>query len=615
MNPGAVPLSIVFAGSVGYGGSAASVLVAIHRDDTALVYTGPAGVATGQPQTVTAVLTDAQSHAPLAGKTVTFTFGSVTASGTTDATGTATATLALPASVPTGPAVLQVAFAGDAGELPAATTAPVVVYQPASFVIWGGNTPGLALGQYVNFWGSQWASQVTGGDYQANPSFKGFAIPAATPIAICEPTAHTSGSPQLDASCWTSKPGNSKPPATLSAYIGVIVSTSIAKQGSTIYGNVAALVVVQVDPGSPYGSDPGHPGFGTVATVIQDGASLFPHAASRRALATAEQTSSSAQTTPSEVRPSAPGQPVAPAAVANGNHRFFFYSPELHLLAESELTTSASPAILNEYIWFAGQPVAQSDNTGTTSWTFTDHLGTPILQTSAAQGVSWRAEYEPYGAVFNLRSPDQHQPLRLPGQEAEQLSLGANGATSRSYNIHRWYDSSRGRYSAFDPLARTTAYRTPYAYALDNPLAYIDPRGLYSIDPSCKGCPNPVSMQDKRTLADIIKKETDVWCATRLGQIKDVAVRSCIQQSCKSGKVDCSDCNNHEGYSNCGTLCGWLVRSGVMDPIRTAHLCGQNQVFWDVPGEAGDTVIHEWAHGCGYDPDDGSVTGVPGSGD
>jgi Bacterial Ig-like domain (group 1) len=98
MNPGAVPLSIVFAGSIGYGGAAASVLVAIHRDDTALVYTGPAGVATGQPQSVTAVLTDAQSHAPLAGKTVTFTFGAVTASGTTDATGTAAATLAMPAS-------------------------------------------------------------------------------------------------------------------------------------------------------------------------------------------------------------------------------------------------------------------------------------------------------------------------------------------------------------------------------------------------------------------------------------------------------------------------------------------------------------------------------------
>ncbi len=488
MNPGAVPLSIVFAGSVGYGGSAASVLVAIHRDDTALVYTGPAGIATGQPQTVTAVLTDAQSHAPLAGKMVTFTFGSVTASGTTDATGTATATLTLPASVPTGPALLQVAFAGDAGELPAATTAPVVVYQPASFVIWGGNTPGLALGQYVNFWGSQWASQVTGGDFQANPSFKGYAIPAASPVALCEPTTQTSGSPQLDASCWTSKPGNSQPPATLSAYIGVIVSTSIAKQGSTIYGNIAALVVVQVDPNSPYGSDPGHPGFGTIAAVIQDGASLFPHAASHGLLAPAVENSSSAQIGSGHViaKP-APVQPGAPAAAAPGDHRFFFYSPELHLLAESELTTSASPAIFTEYIWFSDHPVAQSDSSGATSWTFTDHLRTPILQTGTALGVTWRAEYEPYGAVFGLRSPDQHQPLRLPGQEAEQLGAGANGETSRTYNIHRWYDSGRGRYVEPDPLGLKGG-PSLYRYSRDNPVRVVDPLGLKPCS-SCDECP------------------------------------------------------------------------------------------------------------------------------
>jgi RHS repeat-associated protein len=495
--PGAVSLSIAFAGSVGYGGSAASVLLAIHRDDTAIVYTGPQAVANGQPQPVSAVLTDAQSRAPLAGKTVTFTFGSITASGTTDATGTATASLTLPASIPTGPALLQVAFAGDAAEVPAATTVPVVVYQPASFVIWGGNTSGLALGQYVNFWGSQWASQVTGGDYQANPSFKGYAIPVATPVGICEPTAHTTGSPRLDASCWTSKPGNSKPPATLSAYIGVIVSTSIAKQGSTIYGNVAALVVVQVDPSSLYGSDPGHPGYGTVAAVIQDGAGLFPQPAPRRQLAPAGETSSRSQTGAGEVMANpAPGQPVAQAAVAAGNRRYFFYSPELHLLGESELTAGASPAILSEYIWFGHQPVAQSDGTGTTSWTFTDHLGTPIVQTSTAQGVTWRAEYEPYGALFGLRSPDQHQPLRLPGQEAEQLGTGANGVTGRSYNIYRWYDAATGRYSQVDPLANALGPPRDqrallYSYAAGNPVIFIDPTGLQAESPTATCCDCP----------------------------------------------------------------------------------------------------------------------------
>jgi RHS repeat-associated protein len=401
---------------------------------------------------------------------------------------------------------------------------PVVVYQSVSFVLWGGDTPGLALGQYVNFWGSQWASQVTGGDYQAAASFKGYAIPAATPVALCEPTAHTSGSPQLDASCWTSKPGNSQPPATLPAYIGVIVSTSIAKQGSTIYGNIAALVVVQVDPGSPYGSDPGHPGSGTVAAVIQDGASLFPHAAPHRRLAPAEETSSSASGASKAITSPPPRQPIAPAAVATGNRRYFFYGPELHLLAESELTTSPSPAILTEYIWFAGRPVAQSDTAGGTSWTFADHLGTPILQTSAAQGVTWRAEYEPYGAVFALRSPDQHQPLRLPGQEAEQLSLGANGATGRSYNIHRWYDTATGRYINPDPLPpQRPDELTPYHYVNSNPIGGIDPLGLAAFKP-CSKLTEPQACQ-----CDKGKMNKELGSAAELGSLfckyKDSAER------------------------------------------------------------------------------------------
>jgi RHS repeat-associated protein len=260
------------------------------------------------------------------------------------------------------------------------------------------------------------------------------------------------------------------------------VSTSIAKQGSTIYGNVAATVVVQVDPTSPYGSDPGHPGYGTIAAVIQDGAGLFPPAPPRPAAAQPAASSPGSQDSASQtIGVPASGLQAAPAAIAAGNRRFFFYSPELHLLAESELTTGSSPAVLTDYIWFGGHPVAQSDTSGTASWTFTDHLGTPILQTSSAQGVTWRAEYEPYGAVFGLRSADQHQPLRFPGQEAEQLGGGGvNGASGRIYNLMRWYRASFGRYTQADPLE--TGAKNSFAYAAGSPVVYLDPLGLWETD-------------------------------------------------------------------------------------------------------------------------------------
>lgn len=172
--------------------------------------------------------------------------------------------------------------------------------------------------------------------------------------------------------------------------------------------------------------------------------------------------------------------PDASALAAVNGTRYFFYSPEMNLLAETEIrTTPGAPALLYEYVWFNGAPVAQIDGGTATRWTFTDHLGTPLIQTDAAGTVVWRAEYEPYGRVYVLRTADQHQPLRLPGQEAEQLNLGANGDTERSYNIFRWYRSAWGRYTQSDPIGMGgSGDANLYRYALDNPLLLTDPDGL-----------------------------------------------------------------------------------------------------------------------------------------
>jgi RHS repeat-associated protein len=163
--------------------------------------------------------------------------------------------------------------------------------------------------------------------------------------------------------------------------------------------------------------------------------------------------------------------------------RNFLYSPETSLLAESELSTPRDQKILYEYIWFNGHPVAQIDGQAVTHWTFTDHLGTPLIQTTASQAVWWRAEYEPYGRVWAYNPTglaDQHQPLRLPGQEAEQFNLGSNGFTERSYNVFRWYRSAWGRYAQADPILVSGKITTidAYRYARANPTIFTDRLGL-----------------------------------------------------------------------------------------------------------------------------------------
>jgi len=567
---GTVPLSLRFSGSGAWSASSAAAFVSIVRDETMIIYTGKAVVANGSVQTLSARLTDPDGSEPVVGRTITFTVGSFAVTAVTDITGLASVTATLPPSLGTGPIRLFASFAGDATWVPATTSVPVILYTPSSFVIWGGNAVPPRSGDRVNFWGSQWDRQVTSGDYDHNASFKGWSIPTASPLAPCQAAVHT---PALNQSCWTSKAGQSSPPTALDRYISVIVTTSIAQASGTVYGNIAATVVVRVDPSPAYGNDPGKPGYGTIVAVISDGARLFPttsttsvsaanadsffphlthprqtpvtqiasllHADFSSLLASASLTSISPHLT-SVLHP-------APLSVASGTKRYSFYTPEMHLLAETALSSSGAPATAYEYVWFNDHPVAQVDAGGSAHWTFTDHLGTPILLTNADASTYWRAEYEPFGAVYALRSADVHQPLRLPGQEAEQLNVGVNGVTEREYNIFRWYRSGWGRYTQADPIGIQGGMDL-YEYASDNPEGEIDPVGL-------SACPaNAVAFIKKMCAYAKAASNSDCPCRVML-------VQSGWESAWGNGPTAAN--NNYFGLHGIGTN-GW--RPAKRDP-------------------------------------------------
>jgi len=119
-----------------------------------------------------------------------------------------------------------------------------------SFVIGDQNA---VIGNSVTFWGAQWAklNSLSGGN--APSSFKGFAENPLTPACGTD---------------WSADPGNSTPPppGPLPAFMGVIVTSSTSKFGSTISGNTVDIVIVQTNPG--YAPNPGHAGTGTVVAVV-----------------------------------------------------------------------------------------------------------------------------------------------------------------------------------------------------------------------------------------------------------------------------------------------------------------------------------------------------------
>jgi RHS repeat-associated protein len=269
--------------------------------------------------------------------------------------------------------------------------------------------------------------------------------------------------------------------------------------------------------------------------------------------------------------------------------------------------------------YFAGRPVALLEGvlpvTLTRKYLTADHLGTPVLATSDAAATLWVGGFEPFGTDWN-GGQTAGVFLRFPGQWEDEVWKSGHS----TYNLHRWYSSTTGSYFSSDPIKRYSAQtRDYYRYALNNPNVYYDPLGLFEIDTSCNNCLNPYAGRDNRQLSTIVLKEAGAFCQSKLSGIRDIALRNCITQSCFNGKIVCSkgggdSCDDPSipGYTRAreGMIGHWLRRSGVQDAVRTAVLCANNPL--NFAGEAGNTVIHEWAHGCGYDTDGTSIPGIPG---
>lgn len=148
-----------------------------------------------------------------------------------------------------GPHTVSTTVADAPIQVSATGTAWVyAVTDGGTFVIGDGNA---AVGNTVVFWGGPWAESNTlsGGD--ASSAFKGFA-PGRSPICV---------------GAWASPPGgSSNPPATVPSYTAVLVSSSMAKHGSTIDGNSIHIALVRTDPG--YGPTTDQSGTGAVVFMI-----------------------------------------------------------------------------------------------------------------------------------------------------------------------------------------------------------------------------------------------------------------------------------------------------------------------------------------------------------
>jgi len=259
--PNTYPVKATYAGKSQYLPSNASASFTVTLEESALVSTDKLQLfAANGTATLSSVLTDPNGGAPIGGKPVSMTLGSGSSAqsctGTTDASGTATCSIN-PVTVPLGPQPVADSFAGDTYYKPASHAQYALVYAnlaSGSFVIGDATVAAASPTTSVNWWGSKWwkNNSLSGGTAPA--AFKGFADTLSTKPAAC------GGS-------WTTDPGNSSgPPSSVPSYMSVIVSSTIAKSGSTISGDVPEIVIVKTDGG--YAANPGHPGTGTIVATL-----------------------------------------------------------------------------------------------------------------------------------------------------------------------------------------------------------------------------------------------------------------------------------------------------------------------------------------------------------
>jgi RHS repeat-associated protein len=479
---------------------------------------------------------------------------------------TTTATLTLTAAAP-----------GGGADVPLSSSLPSTVVVPSSVKI----TPGNSSATFIISTASVSAPETA----LVSGSFGGFT--QAAPLTVIPASAISIASLALNPATVTSGAASvATVTMTAPAPAGGVLVTIATKQKNVV--SVPSSVIV------PGGSS--SVTFTVTAQTVHNTktAEIAATYASITKSAVLTVTASTAAAAPATLGVSAQAAEAAP-------RRISLYTPELNLLAETESSSAATPPLAYEYVWFAGRPVAQIDvATGTSHFTFTDHLGTPIIQTDSAGRIDWRAEYEPYGAVFALRAgAARHQPLRFPGQE--------DGETY--YNVFRWYRAEWGRYTSADPLGISSDLHV-YRYAAANPITRDDPLGLDSA-----GCDE---------IGKYLIEETPCRLECCAAHDRCYDLNRCSAGSwkgrtprtpCDIGGA-CSKCN--DDVKGCFKTCLRRELLGVKDdPRKPNYYCGKKHMYVSIPGdfatlaEARLACECDYALACPYAPPSRPVTVRP----
>ncbi len=158
---------------------------------------------------------------------------------------------------------------------------------------------------------------------------------------------------------------------------------------------------------------------------------------------------------------------------AGGQTRLYFHDKDGNAVWEYLVGAPFPWETFNHY--FQGRLTAVNSAAANAAplWVHSDHLGSPRLKTDASGAAFSRDWHFPFGA--SLMPSNDRVKLQFTGKERD-------AETGLDYFGARYYDSDSSRFLSADPLRESGEPTNPqswnrYAYALNNPLKFVDPDG------------------------------------------------------------------------------------------------------------------------------------------
>src|SRR3989338_3557509 len=180
-------------------------------------------------------------------------------------------------------------------------------------------------------------------------------------------------------------------------------------------------------------------------------------------------------------------------SITNNNHKLVFSSPITYTFNGNEqqiqeqqpsITTIQQPTIpqqlVNEPDYISYTSIRKLDNEKNIIYFTKDHISSNRITTKNNGDIEYQANYQPYGNIYTQTGQEK---FKFSGKELDSSNLYYFGA--------RYYNSNTGRFTQVDPIFKPT--ESPYQYANNNPIKYVDPTGKqFSMDlyPSS---PDPVN--------------------------------------------------------------------------------------------------------------------------